>query len=78
MALSSTLFATLAMIPAMTAAPIPQGGQTGGAILVALCNGGQIALEIGGDEMPLMAVSPCCAKGCHSSKKRKDGEAEAE
>ena len=78
MALSSTLFATLAIIPAMTAAPVPQGGQSGGAILVALCNGGQIALAIGGDTMPLMAVSPCCAKGYHSSKKRRDREAEAD
>jgi hypothetical protein len=65
------LFAAAALIPAMTA---PAEGtpqlSAAGALLVALCNGGTMMLPLTPGSQP-PASSPCCAKGCHGSDKRK-------
>lgn len=64
-------FAAAALIPAMTA-PAEGAPQlsAAGEMLVALCNGGAIALPLGPGSPP-PAAAPCCAKGCHGSDKRK-------
>ena len=62
-------FAMIAMVPALTNAPVPRSGQAA-QIVLALCQGGQLAIDTGkGAPMP-QGVSPCCAKGCRNSKRR--------
>ena len=64
------LFALVAMIPALSNAPVPHSGESG-TIVLALCQGGHIAIETGkGAPLPV-GTSPCCAKGCRSSERRK-------
>lgn len=65
-----TLPALIALLPAMVGPlPLEQGA---GQIMLALCGGGNIALQINGDEgrLPGPAMTPCCAKGCRNSEKR--------
>ncbi len=71
MSASGLLFAAVAMLPAMT---LPAEGAlhsaTGGALAVALCNGGSIAIPLAGGSAPPF-TPPCCAgKGCRTGDKR--------
>ena len=62
-------FAMIAMLPAIANAPVPHANEAG-QILLALCQGGQLAIDTGkGAPLP-QGVSPCCAKGCRSEKRR--------
>ena len=58
--------ALVAIIPAMLGPP--HGG--GGALSLALCNGGSMTIEIPGEPAPEPDGQPC-AKGCHSGCSRK-------
>jgi hypothetical protein len=71
MTVSSVLFAAAALIPAITspAEGTPQG-PLAGALVVALCGGGAIALSLGDQSAPPATPSCCCAKGCRTGKKR--------
>lgn len=63
------VFATAAMIPAMIG---PAPAKAGAELVMALCNGGTITLPVtGGNTPPGPAQGPCCAKGCHTSDRRK-------
>jgi len=66
----NVLMAATALIPAMTG-PAPQEGQA--ALVLALCNGGTITVQTGGNgEAPAgPQTGPCCAKGCHTGDRRK-------
>ena len=64
----SVLFSAIALIPAMTG-PLPELVRDG-KLIVALCNGGTIALPLEGRDAPRGTV-PCCAKGCRAGEKRK-------
>ena len=62
-------FAMVAMLPALANAPVPRAGETG-QIVLSLCQGGHLAIDTGkGVPLP-QGVSPCCAKGCRSEKRR--------
>jgi hypothetical protein len=66
------LFAAAALVPAMTApsegAPQPSAATS---LVVALCNGGSMALPLGpGAPSPATALC-CCAKGCRSDKRKR-------
>ena len=65
------VFAAIALVPAMSAPPegAPQSSGAS-ALVVALCNGGSIALPLGNGTPPVTAPC-CCATGCRSSDKRK-------
>ena len=63
------LFAMIAMVPAITNAPVPRAGEAG-QIVLALCQGGHIAIDTGSEAPVPQGVSPCCAKGCRTGKRR--------
>lgn len=68
----ATLPALMALIPAMIGPlPLEQGSR---ALLLAVCGGGSIEITLQGEEgtMPMPATTPCCAKGCRSSDKRRN------
>jgi len=70
---SLSLFATLALLPAMTG-PVPGSSATGGALVLALCGGGSLTVPV--EQVPVApGTGACCAKGCRSSR-RKPGEPE--
>lgn len=61
------LFALIAMIPAgCNIAPAAAHG-----LAVPLCGGGSVTIPTGQNEIPGKDVPGCCAKGCHSSQRRK-------
>ena len=64
---AATLFAALALVPAM-AGPLAAAERN---LEVALCSGGSMSLPLGGAPAPEEGSKPCCAKGCHSSSSRK-------
>jgi hypothetical protein len=67
----AALAALVALVPAMIGPlPLEQGSE---ALLLAICGGGTIEIAIDGDEgtLPMPATTPCCAKGCRSSDKRR-------
>jgi len=68
---ASLLLAAAALVPAMTG-PVPSGRQADpeGAFVVALCNGGSMAIAFGRGGPP-PGTAPCCAKGCRSGERRK-------
>jgi hypothetical protein len=59
------LFAAIALIPALCG-PV---GARAESIEVALCQGGTLTIPLRDDPAPPTA-DPCCAKGCHSQRKR--------
>lgn len=68
----TSLAALLAMIPAMVGPlPLEQGSR---ALLVAICGGGTVEIALDQDQgsAPMPATTPCCAKGCRSSDKRRN------
>ena len=64
------LFAAAALLPAMTS-PAEGTPQLSGAaaMVVALCNGGSVALSLG-RTVP-QPSTPCCAKGCQGDKRKR-------
>lgn len=58
--------ALVALIPAILGPPHDGGG----ALTLALCGGGSLAVEMPGDPAPQPDGQPC-AKGCHSGCSRK-------
>jgi len=65
------LFALVAMIPALTNAPVPQSDAGTSSLIVALCGGGSVAIDLAGKGAPMRGTSPCCAKGCHASNRKR-------
>jgi len=64
------IFATAALIPAMTATSEGTPQMAGPAALaLALCNGGNMVLTLGSGQ-PQPASPCCCAKGCRGDKRR--------
>lgn len=69
--IEASLPALLALIPAMLGPlPLEQGSR---ALVLAICGGGvvEISLDKEGGTMPMPATTPCCAKGCRSSSRRR-------
>ena len=64
-ALLSSL-AAVALLPAMTGVPPGDAART---ITVSLCNGGTMAIPVGGT-VPAKGVAPCCAKGCRARRRQ--------
>ncbi|GAA0280775.1 hypothetical protein GCM10009127_22490 [Alteraurantiacibacter aestuarii] len=67
----TALLAALAMLPAMLGPlPLEQGSEF---IALALCGGGSVnvARDRGASPLPGAATTPCCAKGCRGSSKRR-------
>ena len=67
----ASFIALLALVPAMIGPlPLEQGSQ---ALVLAICGGGsvEIAIEKGEGTAPMPATTPCCAKGCRSSGKKR-------
>lgn len=63
-----SLFASLAMLPAMIG-PLEAEARS---LVAPLCGGGTMAIPVGPSQGPPgPAQGPCCAKGCHSDSKRK-------
>lgn len=72
----------IALVPAMVG-PVGGGDRESmvETVVMALCGGGVLAVEIGGNQAPGPAVVPCCAKGCHSRdqrRKRQSGKLDLE
>lgn len=67
----TSLTALAALLPAIVG-PLPVE-QARNSLLLALCGGGQVEIALGGEEgsVPPLATTPCCAKGCRSSEKRR-------
>jgi hypothetical protein len=68
----ASFIALLALVPAMIGPlPLEQGSQ---ALVLAICGGGsiEITLEKGEGTAPMPATTPCCAKGCRSSGKKRN------
>ncbi|MFC3096274.1 hypothetical protein [Alteraurantiacibacter palmitatis] len=66
-----TFPALIALLPAMVGPlPLEQGA---GRIMLALCGGGAVAIQLAGGDAPMPgpAMTPCCAKGCRNSEKRR-------
>ena len=71
MSLLPQFAALAALLPAMTAAPVPLDGTAGG-ITLALCAGGSITIPANGPDSPARGgTAPCCAKGCHGSERKR-------
>jgi hypothetical protein len=66
--MTSVLFAALALIPAMIG---PVQSSSIRTITVALCEGGTMAIPVGGSPSGPESKGACCEKGCHSSSSRK-------
>jgi hypothetical protein len=67
----ASFVALMALVPAMVGPlPLEQGSE---ALLLAICGGGTIEIAVDRDEgsLPMPAMTPCCAKGCRSSEKRR-------
>lgn len=60
--------AALALVPAMVG-PLPAAAA---GLVVPLCGGGAVSVPTGPSEPPGPVQGPCCAKGCHTSRKRLD------
>ncbi|AKH43780.1 hypothetical protein FHS61_002814 [Altererythrobacter atlanticus] len=68
---SLSLLAALALLPAMTG-PVSGGSAGNASIALALCNGGQLNIPI--ERVPAApGTAPCCAKGCHSKRRKGTG-----
>ena len=70
--MGAPFIALLALVPAMVGPlPLEQGRQ---ALVLAICGGGsmEIALERDEGTAPMPATTPCCAKGCRSSGKKRN------
>lgn len=61
----AALFAALAMLPALCG-PVLARAAT---FELASCGGGTLTVPLRDDPLP-PATEPCCAKGCHASRKR--------
>lgn len=66
-----TITTMLALLPAMIG-PL-SAGEGDNALLLALCGGGQITIQIDRHmpALPGTANTPCCAKGCRNGGKRR-------
>jgi hypothetical protein len=63
--------ALFALLPAMVGpVPLEQGSRS---LVLALCGGGSMEIALRSDDgtLPAPATTPCCAKGCHNSERRK-------
>jgi hypothetical protein len=71
--IDANLPALLALLPAMLG-PLPaeQGSQ---ALMLAICGGDGLAITVPLDDgvVPMPATTPCCAKGCRTSSRRRIG-----
>lgn len=67
--MNSSVYAAMALLPVMIG-PLPQ--DDGAALLVELCGGGTLTIDLGQSEDDL--PPPCHAKACHAGECRK-GEA---
>lgn len=74
--MNSSVYAAMALLPIMLG-PLPQ--DRGGSLLVELCGGGTLAIDLGkgGDNGNDKLPQPCHAKGCHAGGCRKDGAGKA-
>ena len=69
--IDASLPALLALIPAMIGPlPLEQGSR---ALVLAICGGGgmEITVPMDGGTAPMPATTPCCAKGCRTSGRRR-------
>lgn len=69
---TATTAALVALIPAMIGPlPLERGSE---ALMIAICGGTEVELAFGreGGSMPMPATTPCCAKGCRNSDKRRN------
>ena len=73
MSIPASLLGALTLFPAMTG-PIGEEDAAQAVVHFVLCNGGTVTMPISGGPAP--ATSPCCAKGCRSSGKRKQFDQE--
>lgn len=64
--MNALAFATFALLPVMLG-PLPQ--DDGAALLVELCGGGTLTIDLGQDKDE--PAPPCNAKGCHAGECRK-------
>lgn len=62
------LLSTLALLPAMIG-PLEAEARV---LAAPLCNGGAVSIPTGPEAPPGPVQGPCCAKGCHTSRKRLD------
>ncbi len=70
----ATIAALVALVPAMIGPlPLERGSE---ALMIAICGGTEVQLALGreGGSTPMPATTPCCAKGCRSSDKRRDAD----
>ncbi|BBC72355.1 conserved hypothetical protein [Altererythrobacter sp. B11] len=69
MTLDLSLFAAIALLPAMVGPVASEHGA--GALSLSLCRGGVVSLPLQDGPPATPASQPCCAKGCHGSSRRK-------
>lgn len=72
--MNSSVYATLALLPVMLG-PLPQ--DEGGSLLVELCGGGTLSIDLGQNEDEPAPAPPCHAKGCHAGECRKGSAGKA-
>lgn len=65
---SASLFAALALLPALCGPAIARTAS----LELALCGGGTTSIPLR-DGLPPVG-EPCCAKGCHAQRKRREGD----
>lgn len=63
-------FAALALVPAAVNPSLLLRGET---LAVTLCGGGSASIPLD-NPLPGSNNAACCAKGCHSSEKRRNGK----
>ena len=63
-----SLFAALTLVPAMLGGASPEGESN---LMLALCGGGVLTIQIPGKEPPPPGSGACPEKGCHSGCARK-------
>ena len=67
----ASLVAFVVLVPAMVGPlPLEQGSEE---LLLAICGGGTFEIAVDNDDgsLPMPATTPCCAKGCRRSDKRR-------
>ncbi|MGI9376740.1 hypothetical protein EB810_11675 [Altererythrobacter sp. FM1] len=62
--------AIVALIPAIVGPAPADGEAASGGLIAQLCNGGTISIPVNGQPLP-PTTQPCCAKGCHSSERKR-------
>lgn len=77
MSAAAEVMGLFALVPAMVG-PVTGSPEEATEMLVeiALCAGETITIDLGGEDRPAMGTMPCCAKGCHSRKRRHDFDLE--